>query len=313
MTASMSTIRVRVINKTDIADDVVEVGFEAVDGCELPPWSPGAHIDLHLPNGCVRQYSLCADVDERNRWRVAVLLDREGRGGSRYIHEELAVGAQLVVSQPRNNFPLKPADGYVFVAGGIGITPLLPMIRHAEASGSRWRLTYGGRTLTRMPYLEELRRFGARVDLWPQDERGVIDLDAVFAGCSAGEAVYTCGPEAMLNAIEGRDCLASVHMERFRAATAPDAGGDSFEVELAVTGKRLTVPAGRSLLDVLRDETPDLPSSCEEGICGACEVSVLDGVPDHRDSVLDADERESNKLMMPCVSRSRCPLLVLDL
>jgi ferredoxin-NADP reductase len=313
MTASMSTIRVQVTGKTEVADDVVEVGFEPDGGGELPPWSPGAHIDLYLADGCVRQYSLCGDVDDRSRWRVAVLLDREGRGGSRYIHEELAVGAHLAVSPPRNNFPLEPAGGYVFIAGGIGVTPLLPMIRQAEASGVDWRLIYGSRSLARMPYLEELSRFGDRVELWPQDVRGVIDLDAVLEKCGPAEAVYACGPEAMLSAIEDRDWPVPVHMERFRAAAAADTGGDSFEVELALSGKRLSVPVDRSLLDVLRDEMPSLPSSCEAGICGACEVSVLDGVPDHRDSVLDDDEREANKTMMPCVSRSRCARLVLDL
>ncbi|MEU6145578.1 PDR/VanB family oxidoreductase [Streptomyces sp. NPDC047081] len=290
----------------------------ASDG-PLPRWEAGAHIDLVLDDGMVRQYSLCGDPDDSGAWRIAVLREDEGRGGSRFLHERVGVGSRIPVRGPRNHFPLVRADGYRFVAGGIGITPLLPMIRAAEKSGAEWTLVYGGRTRAGMAFTRELERYGDRVELVPQDERGLIDLDAVLADPVPGHRVYCCGPAPLLSAVEER-CRAwpvgSLHAERF-APVAP-VGGDErgpaeFDVVFARSGRSVTVPRGRSILEAARSVGIEVLSSCEEGTCGSCETAVLEGEADHRDVVLTDEERQAGEVMMICVSRSHGPVLRLDL
>ncbi|MFC4948471.1 PDR/VanB family oxidoreductase [Pseudonocardia sp. GCM10023141] len=301
---------------------VVESRHDAADGVvvltlrgELREWEPGAHVDVVLPDGSARQYSLCGDPADPHRWRLGVLDEPAGRGGSRYIHRELHPGASVQVRGPRNHFTLSPSPRYLFIAGGIGITPILAMVAAAEAAGAEWELVYGGRSRTSMAFLDELR--DPRVAIRPQDETGLLDLDALLGVPRAGTLVYCCGPEALLGAVEQR-CTAwpagSLRVERFTAKplTEPVLSG-SFEVELVRSGLTLTVPPDRSILDVAEDAGVGVLSSCSEGTCGTCETPVLEGEVDHRDSVLTNAEQAVGDCMMICVSRARCLRLVLDL
>ncbi|MCI3276909.1 PDR/VanB family oxidoreductase [Streptomyces cylindrosporus] len=303
-----------------IAEEVVELRLTRRDGLPLPPWEPGAHVELTLPSGLRRAYSLCGDPQDLAVWTIAVHRAPDSRGGSRELHETALVGRELTVDGPVNRFPLLPAPGYLLLAGGIGVTPLLPMARALAAAGLPWRLVLGARDRSRLIYAGELAVLGGdRVRLVPQDEAGLPDLAAELAAAPPGHAVYACGPAAMLNAV-AELCRTAVpprplHVERFSpAADAPqNTEQGRFEVLLRRTGLRLAVPADRSVLEVVRDRVPDVSYSCEEGYCGSCETSVLAGTPDHRDSVLGPEERATATTMMICVSRAASPLLELDL
>ncbi len=309
---------VRVAAKEHEAEGVVALTLRAVDGAPLPAWTPGAHVDLILGGGVPnRQYSLCGDVDDRGAYRLGVLRDADGGGGSRHVHDRLAAGDVVRVRGPRNNFALAPSPRYLFIAGGIGITPIIPMIAAAEAAGAQWRLVYGGRTRTSMAFLDELAGHGDRVSVCPQDETGLLDLATLLGTPEPDTLVYCCGPEPLLAAVEKR-CAAwpsrALHLERFaaRPLSAP-VRAEAFDVELARSGLTLTVPPERSILDVVEAAGVGVLSSCAEGTCGTCETGVLGGAPDHRDSVLTADERAANDCMLICISRSCTPRLVLDL
>ena len=248
-----------------------------------------------------------------------MLLDPDGRGGSRHVHDVLRPGDRVAVRGPRNHFPLHPVSRYVFIAGGIGITPILPMIMVATEAGADWHLYYGGRSLDSMAFLDELAPHGERVTIWPQDTRGLLPLDEILDAPAPGLLVYCCGPEGLLAAAEQR-CTAwpagALHVERFapRPQPEPVAGEEaSFEVVCQRSGLTVTVPPGKSIIDALDEQGVSVLSSCQEGVCGTCETRVLDGVPDHRDSLLSAEEREANEYMMVCVSRSKSSRLVLDL
>jgi ferredoxin-NADP reductase len=319
------------------AEGVLSLRLVDPAGARLAPWRPGAHLELVLPSGLIRQYSLCGPPEDRYSYTIAVLHTPDSRGGSREVHETALAGRRVSVRGPRNRFPLVDASRYLFIAGGIGVTPILAMVREVAARGAEWRLVYGGRSRSSMAFAEELAGMGRdRVDLVPQDERGLPDLDAVLAGADAGTAVYCCGPEGLLAAVgkrcEERDPPLDVHFERFGPApasslgnspqgdraggTGEDSGNDpdgSFEVELRCSGEVLTVPPDRSILDTVREVLPELQSSCEEGFCGTCETRVLEGTPEHRDSILNERERARGRTMMICVGRSRTPRLVLDL
>ncbi|MFE3281352.1 PDR/VanB family oxidoreductase [Nocardia sp. NPDC059239] len=305
------------------ANSVLSLTLADPMGTDLPAWSPGAHIDLILPSGLIRQYSLCGPPGDRGRYRVAVLRVDTGRGGSVEVHETVLEGKTIDIRGPRNNFPLRPAPAYVFLAGGIGITPILPMIRETAASGTPWTLYYGGRTLEHMAFRDELALLDeGNVHILPQDVDGIIDLAEIAAAGPDGAQYYCCGPESMIAAAE-EACSASnppceLHVERFGAQqtatisqTSPDNG--EFEVELTQSGTVLTVPPERTLLDVVREARPDVPFSCESGYCGTCETRVLAGEPEHRDDYLEEEERAACNTMMICVSRSRSPRIVLDL
>jgi ferredoxin-NADP reductase len=318
---SESDLEVVVADRQVVADGVVLLDLQDPGGGVLPAWDAGAHIDLVLPNGLVRQYSLCGEPQDRQSWRVAVLRESGGRGGSKFIHDELRAGGTVRVRGPRNHFPLVPAQRYVFIAGGIGITPLIPMMTAASSAGADWQLIYGGRTRTSMAFVEQLvAEHGDRVAVRPQDTYGLLNLDALLGGpdgLSDGTLVYCCGPGPLIDAVEQR-CQALptglLHVERFAAGDAgePVLHG-SFEVQIASTGEALTVSPEESVLEVLRGNGIDIDASCEEGTCGTCETRVLDGQIDHRDFVLTTAEREQNALMMVCVSRAACPRVVLDL
>jgi ferredoxin-NADP reductase len=315
--SSAAELKVVVSERADAADGVVTLTLTPADADTLPEWTPGAHIDLHLADDLTRQYSLCGDPADRGTWRIGVLRELAGRGGSAYVHDELAPGTTLAASAPRNNFELHRAPTYLFIAGGIGITPILPMIAEAARSGADWTLLYGGRTRASMAFTEELAKYGDRVLLRPQDEHGLLDLAAYLGRVQHGALIYACGPEPMLKAVaDASDHWPpnALHVERFTPVElAEPVRGESFEVVLARSGLTITVEPGRSILETVEAAGVSILSSCREGTCGTCETDVLDGLPEHRDSLLTEAERQSNETMFICVSRCLGAQLTLDL
>lgn len=314
----MSEFDLVVARKETVADGVVRLILRDRENRPLPEWEPGAHIDLLLDEKLQRQYSLCGDPADRSTLTVAILREPNGRGGSAHVHDRLTEGDTVRVRGPRNNFALVEAPRYLFVAGGIGITPILPMVAAAERRGAEWRLVYGGRKRASMAFADALvDSYGDRVELRPEDETGLLPLDTLLATPEPETAVYCCGPEPLLTAVEQR-CAAwppgALHVERFTPKEGADAGPkQAFEVELALSGVTLPVPPEKSILEVVEDAGIAVLSSCQEGTCGTCETEVREGVPDHRDSLLTDEERESGETMMICVSRSCGPRLVLEL
>lgn len=301
------SLRALVVSRTEPAEGILHLVLESP---ELPAWAPGAHVDVTLPSGLVRQYSLCGDPADSGRYTIAVRLVEDGRGGSREAHAQLVEGAELELRPPRNRFELDPAPSYVFVAGGIGITPILPMLRAATAAGTGWTLLYGGRSRASMPFLADLAAYGDRVTLFPQDETGLPDL-APLAAAAPGTLVYCCGPEPLMDAVVAAAAdPAAVRLERFAAAAATGQARP-FTVELRRSGRAVEVAADETALAAVRRELPDTPYSCEQGFCGTCQHRVLEGPVDHRDTLLTDQEREDSMLL--CVSRARDDRLVLDL
>jgi ferredoxin-NADP reductase len=300
------------------ADGVVALTLADPNGGELPAWTPGAHIDFVLNESLIRQYSLCSSPSKPDVWRVGVLRAPDSRGGSERVHEVLAAGTVVRVRGPRNHFPLVASPRYIFIAGGIGITPMLPMIAEADAAGADWRLFYGGRERASMAFLDELVNYHERVRIVPQDELGMLDLEAVLGTPQPDTLVYCCGPEGLLAAAE-KFCEkwppGSLHLERFSAKPQePAAEADSaFDLVLQRSGLTLQVPPDKSVLTVIREAGVSVLASCLEGVCGTCETEVIEGDVDHRDSILNEEERASNEYMMVCVSRCRSSRLVLDL
>ncbi|WP_267245541.1 PDR/VanB family oxidoreductase [Streptomyces sp. PR69] len=313
---------VLVAERHEPAEGVVQLRLESAAGDELPLWEPGAHIDLVLPSGLVRQYSLCGDPAERSAYTVATRLLPDGRGGSREVHERLHEGVEVRIRGPRNRFPLVPAPAYLFIAGGIGITPVLPMLRTLNARGVDWRLLYGGRSRASMPYAAEAERLGGqdatgapRVTTIAEDTSGLPDVAAFLSGAEGGTAVYCCGPAPLMDAVSAAlppGC--TLHLERFTPPASP-APCDSapFEVELRRSGHTVRIAPGQSVLSAVRERLPHVPYSCEQGFCGTCRQRVVetDGEIDHRDELLTDAERKDSMLL--CVSRCRGSRLVLDL
>ncbi len=305
-------------SKSVVAEGIVKLTMRDPLGRPVPAWKPGAHIDLMLRDDLVRQYSLCGDPADRSSLQVSVLREPQSRGGSRYVHDELAEGQTIRIRGPRNNFEFVTEKRYLFIAGGIGITPILPMVAAAEERGADWHLVYGGRTRSSMAFRDELQRaYGKRVAVRPQDEYGLLDLKSLLGRRKRRTAIYCCGPEPLLNAVESASAKwpdGALHLERFAPKKNASTGTDeSFEVELMLSGETVTVPADMSILDAIEDVGVSIMSSCEEGVCGTCEATVLSGAIDHRDSVLNDRERAAGDKMMVCVSRARGPRLVLDL
>ncbi|MFE0463073.1 PDR/VanB family oxidoreductase [Kitasatospora sp. NPDC058965] len=295
-----------------VAEDVVEVRLADPAGAPLPPWQPGAHLQLTLPSGRRRHYSLCGDPADRFGYRIAVRRIAGGGGGSVEVHDALHRGARLTVRRPRNGFAFCGEPELLLVAGGIGITPLLPMAREAQRRGLDWHLVYAGRSRESMPFVEELTALAPdRVTLLT----GTVPTgEQLLAPAARGAAVYCCGPAPMLTAVQraldappvaGRGLPAgrptALHFERFGAAPVLD--GKPFTLQLGPGGRTLPVPADRSALDVLREAEPDRPYSCHQGFCGTCRVTLLAGTPEHRDRRLTAQERAAGALL-PCVSRA---------
>lgn len=305
------------------AEGVLSVELEPLSGQTLPDWEPGAHLDVILGPGLVRQYSLCSRPGRP--WRVAVLLEQVSRGGSEFVHTHLRPGSVVGLRGPRNNFALTPASSYRFLAGGIGITPILAMVREAEARGVAWTLDYLGRSRTSMAFRDELLEFGDKVRIHADDADGRFDLSAHLEAPEEGGLAYACGPGGLLGvllaAAKSWPDPRRLRVERFVAipqSAAPgaaaealeaEAGADTFSVELN-DGAKIEVPADQSILQTLEEHGYAPVNSCREGICGTCETGVLSGEVDHRDTLLSDDEKAASETMMICVSRARgaCPL-----
>lgn len=322
-----TTRTLRVSRLERVAPQVLMVELRDPGGDLLPPAEPGAHIDVQLPDGAMRSYSLCGDPADRHAYRIAVLNLPGGRG-SRFIHGDLEPGTDIAIALPRNTFRFDEAPRYLFIAGGIGITPLLPMIRAAARRGAGWALHYCVRSAAAAPFLPELRALadsrtgGGRVEVHAADEGRRLAVEALLAATPAAVPVYCCGPQRLMEAVAA--AAGPAHDVRFewfapraepvREAAPDDSYNvDSFEVVCARSGVTVTVRPGTSVLEALDAAGVAVASSCEQGICGTCETAVLEGEPDHRDSVLSDAERAAGKTMMLCVSRARSARLVLDL
>ncbi|MBY6261194.1 oxidoreductase [Azospirillum sp. 412522] len=311
----------RVHRLEQVAPQVRLVELRDPDGGRLPPAEPGAHIDIHLPDGALRSYSLCGDPADRQAYRIAVLNVPGGRG-SRFIHGELEPGTTVTAALPRNSFRFDDAPRYLFIAGGIGITPLLPMVRAAAGRRADWVLHYCVRSAAAAPFLDELLALPhGRVELHAADQGRRLAVDALLASAPADALIYCCGPQRLMQAVAA--AASPTQDVRFEWFTPPAeaARGDaseeavpdgSFEVVCARSGVTVTVAAGTSILEALDAAGVAVDSSCEQGICGTCETTVLEGEPDHRDSVLSKAERAAGKTMMLCVSRALSARLVLD-
>lgn len=301
------------------ARNVVSVELRALDGEDLLPFQAGAHIDLHLSNGMVRSYSVFNSPSETHRYLVGVLNDRGSRGGSRFVHTQLRVGSTLNISAPRNNFELdETASKSVLVAGGIGVTPIFCMYNRLRDIGKPVELIYCARNRKEAAFEAELAASDGKVRLlFDEDTGGAPRLRELLGSQDPETHFYCCGPAPMLDAFE-TSCkelgYRNVHVERFgRADAAATSQGSGYEVQLERSGRTLAVPAGSSLLDVLLDAGFQPDYSCREGVCGACETTVLAGVPDHRDALLTEQERETGRTMMICVSGCKGDRLVLDM
>jgi len=304
------------------AEDIRSFEFVHPEGGELPPFTAGSHLDVHLPNGLVRQYSLCNDPRETHRYVVAVLREPVGRGGSASMHDEVREADRVTITVPRNHFPLHEEAGrHLLIAGGIGITPMLAMARRLAATGADFRLHYCTRSAEKTAFLEVLQAppFAERVTFHHDggDPSKGLDVTALLAEVEEGTHVYCCGPTGLMHAVQEASVhwpLGRVHFEFFAAdPDVPEEPSTAFEVEIASSGDVYQVPPDKSILDVLLENGHDIDSSCEEGLCGTCIVDVLEGEPDHRDFVLDDEEKESNQLITVCCSRAKSRRLKLDL
>lgn len=290
--------------------DVIALSLVAPGGGALPRWHPGAHIDVHLPSGRIRQYSLCGDPDDTAAYRIAVRRIPSGGGGSVEVHDELNTGASVTTGGPRNAFPLtvpgygSPAQRFRFIAGGIGITPILPMLAQAEQLEVEWSMLYAGRNRDSLPFLEEVARFGDRIEIRTDDESGLPSAADLLGDCPDGTTVYACGPAPVLTALRtelaGRVDV-ELHFERFAAPPVVD--GREFSASISSTGQPIRVGAGETLLSALNRDGVHAPYSCQQGFCGTCRTRVLAGDVDHRDTLLTNPERDAG-MMLICVSRA---------
>jgi vanillate O-demethylase ferredoxin subunit len=320
--AGMTAAQLLTVQVADVraeACDVMTLELRAVGGGQLPPFDPGAHLDLHLPNGLVRQYSLTNDWRERDRYVIGVGRAEKSRGGSDYVHSQIRAGMQLKISVPRNNFPLDPeAERFLFIAGGIGVTPIMAMIRWCVAQSKPWRIIYAARSRQRAAFYEQicgLARSSAQFHF--DDEAGqVLDAAQAMSSWSSGERIYCCGPTPLMEAVKALSEQLPPDTVRFEWFTVPESDepqeSESFSVRLERSGREFQVPADKSILEVLEENGFEIPFSCREGLCGTCVTNVLEGEPDHRDYVLSDEERESGKMMTICCSRSKSPSLTLD-
>lgn len=309
---------VEVVGRKDLTEDLFTLDLKA-SGWTFPAWEPGAHIDIEVAPDDLRQYSLTGDSRKTTVWRLGIRQEMDGKGGSVWIHQNAQIGSKLRIGGPRNHFRFEESnEPVIFFAGGIGITPIVPMILAAKASRRPWTLHFVAATRANMPFLDEVLELGAEnISLYPRDERDRPDISAILVAASAGVAVYACGPESMMEDVEaagGEHGDIDVHVERFTPRDFGDERGlDEFEVEFEYSGKTVQIGKDDNILDAARAAGIEVISSCQEGTCGSCETPVMSGTPIHLDSVLSEKERQENKCMMICVSRSLTPKIVLDL
>jgi len=322
----MSTFDVRVVRKTGEADGICSYELVRLDGAPLPPFEAGAHIDVHLGvqlgEQLVRQYSLCNPPGETHRYQISVLRDANSRGGSLAMHDHIDTGSTLTISAPKNHFALVDAQRSLLFAGGIGITPILAMAEALAARGAAFELHYSARSPERAAFRERLAasHLAGQVHFHYDsgDAAQKLDLAALLGAADAGTHLYVCGPQGFIDHVLGSAKALGwpaerLHVEYFGAAAVDTGGDQAFEVKLASNGRIVTVPAGTTVLKALAAEGVEIPYSCEEGVCGTCLTRVLEGVPEHRDMYLTEEEQAANDQFMPCCSRAKTPLLVLDL
>ncbi|OYD60225.1 UNVERIFIED_ORG: vanillate O-demethylase ferredoxin subunit [Burkholderia sp. CF145] len=316
------TICVRITRRTQETADIVSLELCDPAGGPLPVFEAGAHIDVHVAPGVVRQYSLCNPSSERDRYVIGVLRDPASRGGSAAIHQGFAEGAIVEISAPRNHFPLAAAAGSILIAGGIGVTPLLCMAETLHAQGRNFVMHYCARSKERTAFLNRIRQspFGSRVALHFDDENPSqkLDLDTEFAKAGDSDEIYVCGPAGFIDwvcAAAERAGIAKhrVRYEYFNAKPVDTSQDGEFEVRIASTGQVIPIPPDRSIATVLADAGIDIYTSCGEGTCGTCLTRILEGQPDHRDVFLTDEERAAGEMFTPCCSRAKSPMLVLDL
>ncbi|TSD93841.1 oxidoreductase [Gordonia rubripertincta] len=316
--------QVRIVNREVVAHDenVIALTLAAAEGGMLPSWHAGAHVDVLLPSGRMREYSLCGDPADREHYRIAVRRIPDGGGGSIEVHDALTIGEVVPIKGPRNAFPLavpghgSPARRIRFIAAGIGITPILPMLAVAERFGLDWSMIYTGRSADSIPFLDEVAKFGDRITIRTDDQHGLPPMSELVGpvpDSDADLAVYCCGPVPMLESLRRHLCDRAdieLHYERF--SPPPVENGSPFTVTLASTGARIPVAADEAALAAIRRVMPSVPYSCQQGFCGTCKVRTLSGDIDHRDNILTEPEREAGT-MLTCVSRSAGGNLTLDL
>lgn len=309
-----------VLERVQLTEDIVLFMLGDPAGADLPPFTPGAHIAVTTPCGLVRKYSLCNGPEERQSYTIAVKREREGFGGSRSMTDDVKVGARLKIAAPRNDFPLdETAARVIFVAGGIGITPIFSMMKHLEVRGRPYKLYYATRTEHGTAFRNELKPFQARGDVMHHHDEGnparALDVKGLFADWPQGAHLYCCGPRPLMEAVRAATAnwpRGTVHFEDFGVRQAHDHEGDRpFRVRLARSGITVEVPANMTIIEALRAKGVEVESSCEAGTCGTCRVRLLEGQADHRDLVLFDDEMD--EFIMICISRSKSPELVLDL
>lgn len=319
-------LSVRVASKEPVAQDIISIELVDPAGAQLPEFAPGAHIDVHLPGGLIRQYSLLNDSSQRASFQIGVLLEPESRGGSIILHRQVQAGDMLQISRPRNHFGLVPAAGHsLLFAGGIGITPILCMARRLRAQQAGFMLHYSVRTRARAAFLDDIEAFvqtGHALVHFDDQPETALDFASVLSGAGPETHIYICGPAGYIDKVSGhaRDAGISpdrIHVEHFALAEAdkPVIGDHdvAFQVKLASTGEVFDIPADETITSALDRQGVYIPVSCEEGICGTCLTGIVEGIPDHRDTYLTDDEHAANDQFMPCCSRSRTPMLVLDL
>jgi vanillate O-demethylase ferredoxin subunit len=323
MTTAGDTLTVRVARKRQEAQDICSLELEHPQGQPLPAFTAGAHLDVHLPGGLVRQYSLCNTPGDTRRYQIAVLRDAQSRGGSQAVHEALHEGDVLSISAPKNHFPLAAqAQRHLLLAGGIGVTPMLAMAETLSAQGAAFELHYCTRSRGRTAFVERLgaAAYAGQVRLHHDDGDAAqkLDIAALLSACDAGTHLYVCGPQGFMDAVLGTARAQGwpeerLHYEFFGAAPVASAQDAAFDIEIASSGRVIPVRAGTTALQALLDAGLDIPMSCEQGVCGTCLTRVKSGQPDHRDHYLTPEEQAANDQFLPCCSRARSARLVLDL
>jgi vanillate O-demethylase ferredoxin subunit len=318
----MEHLEVKVVRKTREAEDIASFELACEDGSPLPAFSAGSHIDVQVPGGLTRQYSLCNDAAEKHRYRIAVLRDAASRGGSIAMHDAVHEGDTLHISEPRNHFPLQHASRSLLFAGGIGVTPLLCMAQRLAAIDADFTLHYCARSQERTAFREEIAasKFAGRVkfhfDAGPPEQK--LNLDQALGSPDAGTHLYVCGPtgfiDYVVNTAKAKGWSADhIHLEYFGAAPQDTAGDTAFDVQIASSGKTYTVAANQTIVQALAEHGIEILTSCEQGVCGTCITRVLDGEPDHRDLYFTDEEKAKNDQFTPCCSRARSRTLILDL
>lgn len=316
-------IEVRVARKNIEAEGIASFELVRPDGGALPAFEPGAHLDIHVPGGVVRQYSLCNPANETHRYRIAVLRDPASRGGSEAMHAKVNEGDVLKVSAPRNHFPLQSGNGHtLLMGGGIGITPVLCMAEQLSRTGGSFELHYCARSQSRTAFHDALRAESFADEVHFHFDDGApeqkLDIAQKLTSCTPDTHLYVCGPKGFMDAVLGKARElgwpeSRIHFEYFGAEVVHKADDGAFEVEIASSGKVISIAHDTSITTALAEVGIDIPLSCEQGVCGTCLTRVISGTPDHRDMYLTPAEQEQNDQILPCCSRSKSPRLVLDL